>query len=107
MPSSAAKCARVTPHVSILLYEVCWLNATGAYSPIISLPWNLQYFYIIYWGFSTITTVSYGDIGSANPIELIYEVSMFCLDFAIYAYIINSIIKILLWARSKSDKVKS
>ena len=32
---------------------------------------------------------------------------MFCLDFAIYAYIINSIIKILLWARSKKDKVKS
>lgn len=86
---------------------MCWLISSTAYSPIISLPWNLQYFYIIYWGVSTITTISYGDIGSNNPYSTIYVIFMMCLGFAVYAYIINSIIKVILWARSKSDKIKS
>ena len=32
---------------------------------------------------------------------------MMVFDFAVYAYITNNIIKILLWARSKNDKIKS
>ena len=32
---------------------------------------------------------------------------MMVIDFAIYAYVVNNIIKILLWARSKRDKVKA
>jgi hypothetical protein len=32
---------------------------------------------------------------------------MMCVGFAVYAYIVNSIIQILLWARSKSDQIKS
>ena len=70
------------------------------------LPWNLQYFYIIYFGVSTITTISYGDIAANNPIESIYVTAMMCIGFVIYAYIVNSIIKILLWARSKDDQIK-
>lgn len=56
---------------------------------------------------STITTISYGDIASNNPIETIYDVLMLCFGFAVYAYIINAIIKVILWARSRSDKIKS
>ena len=84
-----------------------WLNYSGAYSPIISLPWNIQYAYIVYWGVSTVSTISYGDIASMNPIELTFEVAMMVIDFAVYAYITNNIIKILLWARSKNDKIRS
>jgi hypothetical protein len=86
---------------------VCWLYSSTAYSPIISLPWSQQYFYIIYWGVSTITTISYGDIASNNPIETIYCILMMCFGFAVYAYVINAIIKVILWARSRSDKIKS
>lgn len=56
---------------------------------------------------STVTTISYGDIASNNPIETIYCTFMMCVGFAVYAYIVNAIIKVILWARSKSDKIKS
>ena len=78
-----------------------------AYSPIKELPWNIQYSYIVYWGVSTVSTISYGDIASMNPVELTFEVVMMVFDFAVYAYVVNNIIKILLWARSKSDKIKA
>ena len=78
-----------------------------AYSPIKELPWNIQYSYIVYWGVSTVSTISYGDIASMNPVELTFEVAMMVFDFAVYAYVVNNIIKILLWARSKSDKIKA
>ena len=32
---------------------------------------------------------------------------MMCVGFAVYAYIVNNIIQIILWARSKSDQIKS
>ena len=32
---------------------------------------------------------------------------MMCVGFGVYAYIVNSIIQVILWARSSSDKIKA
>ena len=53
----------------ISLIIVCWLYNSTAYSPIIELGLSYQYFYIVYYGISTISTISYGDIQAHNPYE--------------------------------------
>lgn len=56
------------PSCTFLLNLVCWLGSSTAYSPIISLPYYWQYFYSLYWGINTISTISYGDIAGSNPL---------------------------------------
>lgn len=85
---------------------VCWLYESTAYSPIISLDWSLQYFYTLYWGIGVITNIEYGDISPNNPYETAYAIAIFCVGFALYAYVVNSIINIILWSRYKSDLYK-
>jgi hypothetical protein len=84
---------------------VCWL-LSSAYSPIIELDWSLRYFYSLYWGVNTITTISYDDITPANPYETIYMIGIMFIAFASYAYIVNNIVSIILWARRDSNEAK-
>jgi hypothetical protein len=86
---------------------VCWLYSATAFSPIINYDWKLQYFYTLYWGVNTIATISYGDIAPNNPIEVTYAVFCFCFGFVVYGYVVNSIIKIILWARRINNEFKS
>ena len=85
---------------------MCWLNSATAYSPIISYDWPIQYFYMMYWGINTITTISYGDIASNNPITTVYDTAMMCFGFIVFAYIVNNIIKIILWANKNRDEFR-
>ncbi len=66
----------------------------------------MQYFYTVYWGVNTIATISYGDIAPNNPYETIYALFFFCFGFIVYGYVVNNIIKIILWARRISDNFK-
>jgi len=63
--------------------------------------------YSLYWGINTITTISYGDIAPNNPLELIYTTFMFCFGFVVYGYVVNQIVKVILWARGHKDKLRS
>ena len=74
---------------------VCWLNSATAYSPISSLPWQVQYFYSFYWGVNTISNVNYGDIAPQNPYETIYMFLVFLLSLIVCGYIINQIVMVL------------
>ncbi len=85
------------------LMIVCWIFSSTAFSPINTLPWYLQYFYSFYWGINQVTNISYGDIQGGNPIEVIYMIAVMCVSFMIFGYIVNQIIKIILWARAASD----
>lgn len=85
--------------------ELCWLYSSTAYSPILEYNWQIRYFYTLYWGVNNITTISYGDIGPNNPYEVIYAVPMMCFGFIVYGYVVNSIIKVVLWARALSDQL--
>jgi hypothetical protein len=92
-------------YVSVNL--VCWIYSATTYSPIISLSWQWQYMYSLYWGINTITTISYGDIAPNNPLETIYTTFMFCFGFVVYGYVVNQIVKVILWARGHKDKLRS
>ena len=87
------------PDRTYFLMKECWLISSTAYSPIIELSWPLQYLYTLYWGVNTISTISYGDIAPLNPIETNYSIVAFCFGFIIYGYVVNQIVKIILWAR--------
>ena len=85
----------------------CWIVSSTAYSPINSLPYSLQYLYSLYWGVNTITTISYGDIAPLNPIETNYSMICFCFGFMVYGYVVNQIVKIILWAREHQDEFQN
>lgn len=68
------------------------------------MPWAWQYFYSLYWGINTITNISYGDIQGANPTEVAYMLFCMIFGFAVYGYVVNQIIKIIVWARANTDK---
>lgn len=83
--------------------DFCWLISSTARNNIIDLEWPIQYLYTIYWGVNTITTISYGDIAPLNPFETNYAIIMFCLSFMVYGYVVNQIVKIIMWARGHKD----
>ncbi len=89
------------------LMIVCWIFSSTAFSPINTLPWYLQYFYSFYWGINQVTNISYGDIQGGNPIEVIYMLAVMCTSFMIFGYIVNQIIKLILWARAGTDLRRS
>lgn len=68
--------------------------------------WHIRYFYTLYWGVNTIATISYGDIAPNNPQETIYALFCFCFGFVVYGYVVNNIIKVILWARTINDNYK-
>lgn len=91
-------------HVNFYLSKVCWIFNSTAYAPIVNLPWAWQYFYSLYWGINTITNISYGDIQGANPTEVAYMLVCMIFGFTVYGYVVNQIIKVILWARANTDK---
>jgi hypothetical protein len=106
MHSLTTPVASKTIRVNILLSLVCWLYSATAYSPILNYDWQIQYFYTLYWGLNTIATISYGDIAPNNPSETVYALFCMCFGFIVYGYVVNNIIKILLWARRTNDNFK-
>ena len=42
-----------------------------------------------------------------NPTEVAYMLAMFLIGFMVYGYVVNQIIKVILWSRSSSDKLKA
>jgi hypothetical protein len=72
-----------------------------------SYSWNIRYFYSVYWGIDTISTISYGDIAPNNPIETIYEIAVFGFSFVTYGYIVNNIIQVIISARNSKDNFRS
>ena len=54
-----------------------------------------QYVTSLYWAFSTLTTVGYGDISARTPQEQIYSMLMMLLGVSWYAYIVSSMSTIM------------
>jgi hypothetical protein len=55
---------------------------------------------------NTIATISYGDIAPNNPQETIFGTFCFCFGFIVYGYVVNNIIKAILWSRRTEDNFK-
>jgi hypothetical protein len=87
--------------------QFCWLYSSTAYTGIIDQPWSIQYLYSLYWGVNTMTTISYGDIAGNNPIEVIYMLFCFILAFVIYGYVLNHIVRVILWAKEVAENFRS
>ena len=49
----------------------------------------------MYWAFSTLTTVGYGDISARTPSEQIYAMMMMLVGVSWYAYIVSSMSSIM------------
>ena len=77
----------------------CWLYSSTAFVGIIDESWSIQYLYSLYWGVNTMTTISYGDIAGYNPIEVVYMLFCFISAFVIYGYVLNNIVRVILWAK--------
>ena len=54
-----------------------------------------QYTASMYWAFSTLTTVGYGDISARSPQEQIYAMGMMLIGVSWYAYIVSSMSSIM------------
>ena len=56
---------------------------------------TVRYIASLYWSFSTLTTVGYGDISGRTPQEQIYSMLMMLLGVSWYAYIVSSMATIM------------
>jgi hypothetical protein len=53
--------------------------------------WQLKYTYALYWSFSTLFTVGYGDISAKNNVEIYFSMAAILFGCLFFAYAINSI----------------
>jgi hypothetical protein len=102
IPSAQAAIAGVR----YIKYVVCWLNNSTAWAGIIELRWTLHYFYSLYWGINTICQISYGDIAPMNPLTTPYALACMCIGSVVYTYIVNNIVKAIIWANLHRDQFR-
>jgi hypothetical protein len=50
--------------------------------------------------------ISYGDIAPNNPVETPYAVFCMCFGSVVYTYIVNNIVKAIIWANEKRDQFR-
>jgi hypothetical protein len=50
--------------------------------------------------------ISYGDIAPNNPYETPFALAGMCFGFVVYSYIVNNIVKAIIWANKKRDEFR-
>ena len=58
---------------------------------IVKVVWSVRYTVSIYWSFTTMITVGYGDVTPANTLERCYAAVIMVLSCAVFAYSLNSV----------------
>ena len=50
--------------------------------------------------------ISYGDIAPNNPIETPWALAGMCFGSVTYSYIVNNIVRAIIWATQKRDEFR-
>lgn len=67
--------------------EICWIWAAG----IEDAPVDVQYVSSLYWAFTTMTTVGYGDIAPITANERLFNIVSIIIACGVFAYTVGSI----------------
>ena len=68
--------------------EPTWLSE---YEPsAVEGPWERQYMLAVYWAFTTLTTVGYGDITPSNDLERRFTTISLLLGSLVFAYVLGA-----------------
>ena len=65
----------------------CWSRKNDLFDQ----PLSYQYITSLYWAFTTMVTVGYGDIAPTNTYERLYVMVAMLIASGVFAYTINSI----------------
>ena len=73
------------------LYPSSWITSTG----VIDDEVNIKYIESMYWAFTTMITVGYGDIHPFNTIERLFGLLAIMISASVYAYSLNTVGKLV------------
>ncbi len=73
--------------VELYSYPVCWLTLANMQDA----PTYDKYIISLYWAFTTMTTVGYGDVAPYTMNEKIYAIFSMLIACGVFAYVVGSI----------------
>lgn len=79
----------------------CWIML-GAGTAGIDADWQLTYVKAIYWTFTTLTTVGYGDIAAKTPPQMLFTCAVQVMGVGVFGFILSNVASLL----SRSDAAR-
>jgi CRP-like cAMP-binding protein len=89
-----------------------WINGheTAWYGDLVNRPFSEQYLAAIYWAFTTMTTVGYGDITPTNEAEYLFAALMMIIGATVFGYVVGNVSRMMgslnVGKRKKKDHLR-